>query len=228
MTFKEKCFNLVNKDEKIFQNLEIYVKLIEEKNKLFNLTGFTGELLWRDGIYQSILLMDKSFDNIQEKNMLDIGAGVGFPSIPFLIYKRNFSLFISEPSKKRVEFLELVKEKLSLNITFINTRIEDYSETIKFDLITARAVTSLKNLIEISSKVGSLNAQYSFLKGPKIYEELTDSKWIIDKLAISPSIHKVNVKINEETSQTHYLFKYIKFIQTPSGFPRSWLSINIK
>ncbi len=224
MTFKEKTFELIGKDKKTFNKLSQYVSLIEEKNRLFNLTGFNGDAIWREGIYQSIILMNKSFPNTENKMMLDIGSGVGFPSIPFLIYKHNFSLFISEPMKKRIQFLNIVNDKLKLNIIFINQRIEDYSEVEQFDIITARAVTSLKNLIEISSKVGKIGCIFSFLKGPKIYEELEKSRWILNKLSLVSTIIKIDIISNFQTQsfQTHYLFNYIKTSQTPTKFPRKW------
>lgn len=228
MTFKEKTFELIEKNEKVFNDLVEYVKLIEDTNKVLNLTGFHGDSLWHEGIYQSIVLMMESFKNTKGKTMLDIGAGAGFPSIPFLIYKRNFSLYISEPNKKRTDFLEKVNQKLSLNITFINVRIEDYKKEEIFDLVTARAVTSLKNLIEISSKVGAINAEYSFLKGPKIYDEIEGASKIISELSLLPKIHKINIKYDGEFEKTHYLFKYTKTKSTPSTYPRPWLLISSK
>ncbi|MGL5733037.1 MAG: 16S rRNA (guanine(527)-N(7))-methyltransferase RsmG [Metamycoplasmataceae bacterium] len=225
MTFKEKTFDLIGKDKEIFANLEKYVELIEETNKVLNLTGFTGDSLWHEGIYQSIVLMQASFKETKSKKMLDIGSGVGFPSVPFLIYKKNFDLYICEPNLKRVNFLKMVNEKLSLNIKFIVERIEDCKENELFDLITARAVTSLKNLIEISSKVGAINAKYSFLKGPKIYEELKEADWIINKLSLKIDIEKVNI---DENIKTYYLCKYEKKQSTPKKFPRSWLLVNKK
>ncbi|MDK2819695.1 MAG: 16S rRNA (guanine(527)-N(7))-methyltransferase RsmG [Mycoplasmataceae bacterium] len=226
MTFKEKTFELIGKDKLIFKNLCFYVDLIEENNRLFNLTSFTGDVLWRDGIYQSIVLLNESFKSTSSRKMLDIGAGVGFPSIPFLIYKRDFSLYISESKHKRIVFLETVKDKLLLNITFIPIRIEDYKSDIKFDLITARAVTSLDKLIEISSQVGSINAEYSFLKGPKVFEEQEKAAWLIEELSLKPIISTVQLKLDNDTEQTHYLFKYKKIKNTPFGYPRIWALIN--
>lgn len=228
MTFKDKTFELIGKDHTIFNDLIKYVELIEETNKVLNLTGFTGDALWHEGIYQSLVLMIKSFPKTDDKKMLDIGAGAGFPSVPFLIYKRDFSLYISEPSKKRVDFLQKVNEELNLNIRFINERIEDYKEEEQFNLITARAVTSLKNLIEISSKVGAINAQYSFLKGPKIHDEIAEAKWIMKELSIEPIIDKIEIIDSNSISKTHYLFKYKKVKTTPNQYPRSWLLISSK
>lgn len=228
MTFKEKTFKLIGNDKVIFNDLEKYIELIEETSKVLNLTGFSGDSLWHEGIYQSIILMNESFKETDNKKMLDIGSGAGFPSIPFLIYKRNFSLFISEPSKKRVNFLKNVSEKLSLNITFITERIEDYKEKELFDLVTARAVTSLKNLIEISSSVGALNAEYSFLKGPKIYEELDESRWIINELSLNINIEKVKIEDKNFKHRIHYLCRYQKTKSTPFQYPRPWAIISLK
>ncbi|MGL6125099.1 MAG: 16S rRNA (guanine(527)-N(7))-methyltransferase RsmG [Metamycoplasmataceae bacterium] len=225
MTFKDKTFELVDKNEVVFNDLIKYVELIEEKNKFFNLTGFSGDTLWQEGIYQSIILMKESFNETRNKKMLDIGSGAGFPSIPFLILKRDFSLFIAEPNKKRINFLQIVNNELSLNISFINERIEDYNKNELFDLVTARAVMSLKKLIEISSKVGKINAEYSFLKGPKVHEELIDSEWIINKLSIQIDIKKVDIIENISSQKVHYLCKYNKIKATPLGFPRPWLLI---
>lgn len=226
MTFKDKTFELIEQDKLIFENLCFYVDLIEENNKIFNLTNFTGDLLWRDGIYQSIVLLKKSFKSTSNKKMLDIGAGAGFPSIPFLIYKKDFSLYISEPKNKKILFLEMVKSKLSLNITIIPMRIEDYKSEIKFDLVTARAVTSLDKLIEISSQVGSINAEYSFLKGPKIFEEQKNANWLIDKFSLKTMILVVELELDNENKQIHYLFQYKKIKPTPHGYPRIWALIN--
>ncbi|MGL4252117.1 MAG: 16S rRNA (guanine(527)-N(7))-methyltransferase RsmG [Metamycoplasmataceae bacterium] len=228
MTFKEMTFELIGRNKEIFADLENYVHLIEETNKFLNLTGFTGDSLWGEGVYQSIILMSASFNDTKNKKMLDIGAGAGFPSVPFLIYKRNFELYICEPNQKRTNFLKMVNEKLSLNMKFIIGRIEDYKEVELFDLITARAVTSLKNLIEISSRVGAIHAEYSFLKGPKIYEELKEADWIINELLLKIEIFKVKVGENVGDFKTHYLCKYKKERPTPSKYPRPWLLVNQK
>ncbi|MGL5204986.1 MAG: 16S rRNA (guanine(527)-N(7))-methyltransferase RsmG [Metamycoplasmataceae bacterium] len=228
MTFKERTFNLIGKNNDIFNDLEKYVELIEETNKVLNLTGFTGDLLWCEGIYQSIILMQASFDETTNKKMLDIGSGAGFPSIPFLIYKRDFDLYICEPNQKRTNFLKNVNDKLSLNIKFITDRIEEFKEIELFDLITARAVTSLKNLIEISSKVGTINSKYSFLKGPKVYEELKEAEWISNELSLKINIDIIQIDIDESRKKNYYLCKYHKTKRTPIEYPRPWRIVNFK
>lgn len=56
---KKKTRDLVN-NEQIFSQLEKFVSLIEQKNKVMNLTGFTQDQLWKEGIYESIITLKQS------------------------------------------------------------------------------------------------------------------------------------------------------------------------
>ena len=67
----------------------------------------------------------RNYNNNQ--HLLDIGAGAGFPSLPFYLFQEEkMKLTICEPLLKRVKFLNLVKKELNLqNLTIINKRLED-------------------------------------------------------------------------------------------------------
>lgn len=221
--WEKKVYEYVN-DKNIFEALKKYVFLILKKNKEFNLTGFDEEKIWLEGIYQSIVILDKFIDKREKINILDIGAGVGFPSIPFYIYLNNkINLTISEPIKKRVNFLNLVIKELNLsNVIVIDQRIEEIDLVESFDYICARAVTSLDKLIEISSKCGKINSKYVFLKSKEAQNELNESKWITEKLSLK------DIKINPidlEDSKTHNIITYTKTSKTPANFPRKWKEI---
>ena len=215
MTFKELTRQLVS--EESFINLEKYVNLIEEKNKVMNLTGFSGDRLWQEGIYESIFVLIEGFGKAESKEILDIGAGAGFPSVPYLIAFPNNKLTIYEPQRKRTLFLEEVKNELNLNIDIQNIRAEDSKDVEKFDLITARAVASFKILAEISHRPAKINAQFAFMKGPKAQEELNESKWICNKLSINAQIRAIETRGRENN-----IITYKKENKTPEGFPREW------
>ena len=199
--------------QEAFLKMQEYVSMIEEKNKVMNLTGFSGEDLWREGIYESLI----SLKDAKPKKMLDIGAGVGFPSIPFIIANENIALTIVEPIKKRVRFLEEVAKKLKLNVEIKNTRVEELDQEEEFDFITARAVMSLEKLIEVSSLVGAIGSTYWFIKGPKAKEELIKAKKISSILKVSPKLKNINSKTT--------IVKYIKKYPTPKSYPRKWKDI---
>ena len=223
--WEKKTFDYVN-NSLIYQKLKIYVELININNDNFNLTGFDEKTIWRDGIYQSIVLLDKFINFKSQKiKLLDIGSGVGFPSIPFFIFANNkIELTIYEPIKKRIIFLNLVKDKLNLkNIKIVNKRIEDEENfPEKFDCVTARAVMPLNMLIEVSSKCGNLGCKYVFLKSKNIYQELKESDWIINRLSIKDiKITKVDLDDKKE----HNVCTYTKMVETPKQFPRKWSEI---
>lgn len=223
MTFKEKTREFVLKvaDEKAFANLETYVSMIEEKNKVMNLTGFSGDRLWKEGIFESIISLYQFFGNPGNKKLLDIGAGAGFPSVPFKIVFPETNLTIIEPLNKRMIFLEEVFKNLNLKANLLIARAEEVKDKT-FDLITARAVAPLKVLLEISSQLGDINTHYAFLKGPSVFEELDEAKAIINKLKIDGQIKKIT---SQDLEREAYAFEYKKQFDTPNGYPRPWAKI---
>ena len=211
--------------ETIFKNICAFVELVLEYNQKFNLTGFDEQTIWKDGIYQSIKLLDFEIKKDSGFSLLDVGSGCGFPSIPYLIFKDNkFDLTIIESSQKRVNFLKVVKEKLKLkSLTLINQRAEDVKDqTEKFDYVTARAVASLKILLEITTLFGKINSQYFFLKSNLIEQELNEAKIIINNLKIM-NLSVKEVDINDD--RKHFIVGYIKKHKSPKNFPRKWHQI---
>ncbi len=204
-----------------FEKLETYVKMIEAKNAVMNLTGFTGDRLWQEGIYESIVSLYEVFKNPGDKTLVDIGAGAGFPSVPFKIVFPEIKLSIIEPQRKRIAFLEEVSKQLRLDVELIVARAEDVKK-FKYDLLTARAVAPLCALLEISSHLGKIGAHYAFLKGPSVFEEVLAAKSIISKLKISGEALKIN---NEFLAREAYVFDYKKIVETPDGLPRPWAKI---
>ncbi|MBR2999009.1 MAG: 16S rRNA (guanine(527)-N(7))-methyltransferase RsmG [Mycoplasmataceae bacterium] len=224
--WEKKVFDYVN-NEQIFQKIKLYVDLVLEQNKNFNLTGFDEEKIWIDGIYQSIVLLDKFIDykNKNKIHLLDIGAGAGFPSIPFFIFSNNkiANLTIYEPIKKRCIFLNLVKEKLNLeNLNIVNKRIEDSSSENEFDYIVARAVMPLNMLIEVSYRCGKNNSNYIFLKSKDVFKEIENSQWIIKQFLID-DLMITNVELEDD--REHNIVTYSKKNQIPKNFPRKWSEI---
>ncbi len=199
-----------------FNKLEKYVSMIEETNQVMNLTGFTGDKLWEEGIYESILLLERSFNN-NDGNMLDIGAGAGFPSIPYIIVHPEKELTIYEPNGKRVKFLKEVSDELHLMVDVQQIRVEDSKELDKFDFITARAVVDLKVLIEVSHHVAKINASFAFIKGKRAKEEIHESRFNSNIFNVEPKA--IEVIIGEKHNN---VITYKKNKSTPKGYPRLW------
>lgn len=187
--------NLSN-EEKFFK-LEKYVDLIEKWNKKINLTGFSGDQIWKDGILESIFYMESILINsksleIKNKNWVDIGSGAGFPVIIFAVMYPEINFHIIESNLKRIKFLNIVCKELNLKIKIHHERVEEYNDA-KFDIISARAVAELMKLTEYFKKLSKKTAKGFFIKGPKVFEEikLVENKKV--KIVIFP-IEKITDK----------------------------------
>ena len=138
-----------------------FLKLLVEYNKKINLTSIVKfEDMVEKHILDSLLILKtSSFDN--DMNMLDIGAGAGFPSTPIAILDKFKYIVQMDSLKKRVNFLELVKKELNLKVHPIHARAEEAAKEVKyrekFDIVTARAVSKLNILCELSIPFLKLN-----------------------------------------------------------------------
>ncbi|TPE58070.1 16S rRNA (guanine(527)-N(7))-methyltransferase RsmG [[Mycoplasma] falconis] len=230
MITEKAAFNLFDKylpltSEIVKQNLYQYYVLIEEENSKYNLTGFYDEKLICEGLIESILIFKKIEKNIfdfKNKNVLDIGSGAGFPILPYFIYNPDFDLTIYEPMQKRVYFLNKVIEKLNLkNIAVKPVRAEDSKDSEIFDFISARAVSELKNLVEITHKLGKIDSTFCFLKSQNYSEEINNANWIKNKLSINFQVKD----LNKFFSINNVLVYYKKEFKTPYDIPRKWAQI---
>lgn len=218
MKFQQKTYQLINDATKI-KKINNYVKLLEDNNKHFNLTGFKDDQLWSEGIYQSLI----SLSNITSKEgvkVLDVGAGAGFPSLPFKIVHPEIDLYIFEPIQKRVNFLQLVCDTLHLHCNITKIRAESSKHRDFFDYICARAVAPLHILIEITHHLGKIGAHFIFIKGPNYQEEIDKSQPIIKALNINLKIEKMMIN-----NKQIVIITYQKTIKTPKKYPRQWKDI---
>jgi len=78
-----------------------------------NLTNITEENeVYKKHFYDSIFLSEV-FD-LNNKSILDIGAGAGFPSIPLKILCNTLDVTIIDGLNKRINFLKELSEKINI------------------------------------------------------------------------------------------------------------------
>ncbi|MBS0169261.1 MAG: 16S rRNA (guanine(527)-N(7))-methyltransferase RsmG [Nitrospira sp.] len=87
----------------------------------------------------------KVIDSIDEKIMLDIGAGAGFPSIPLKFIRPDLAMVLLEPSEKRSSFLRYMIGSLGLrDMAVVTAKFEDYvrrpASAQAFDWLVVRAL----------------------------------------------------------------------------------------
>jgi len=156
-------------DDKFYEDCEVFIKLLQQWGKIHNLSG----RLTTEDIHENILdsLYPLNFiDNYE--SFADIGTGAGYPGLIISIAKRNMNTYLIEPRIKRVSFLNFVKASLKLeNLNILCNRVEEV-KGLKVDLITSRAVTNTKLLLDITKNIKSEKCSYLFYKGSMINEEL--------------------------------------------------------
>ncbi|WBP83807.1 16S rRNA (guanine(527)-N(7))-methyltransferase RsmG [Mycoplasmopsis edwardii] len=206
-----------------FTLFEKYVNLIEEKNKVMNLTGFTGETLWEEGIWESLIFMLKITENQEGINILDVGAGAGFPSIPYVLTKPKNKVTIYESLLKRVNFLKEVIETLNLSdyVTVYRQRVEEVKEKNLFEIVTARAVASVKGLMMSSFHLVKINGSLIMLKSKKYQDEINEAENILKLTRNSIEV----LDLDNDYKRDNKIVKITKLRSTPSQFPFSWKDI---
>ncbi|EFF41154.1 16S rRNA (guanine(527)-N(7))-methyltransferase RsmG [Mycoplasmopsis alligatoris] len=223
MSFKQKVKDLCKKNSWNFEDLEKYFSLVTETNKVLNLTGFEGDKLWEEGIYESLLFIDKIVTKTDSKTLLDIGAGAGFPSIPYAIVNKNLKITIYEPIKKRVDFLNTVVDTLSLekNVQIFALRAEDVKDKNCFDLVTARAVGDVSTMLMSSFHLISLNGYMALIKGKNYDSEIEHAQEILKRIKTEITIEKLDTHNQKDNN-----IIWIKKLRSASSkFPYKWKDI---
>ncbi len=172
--------NMVNKN--IYEN---FMKLFLQENAKVNLISKNDEkYLWEKHIFDSISF-EKFYDKyIQEKNglkLLDIGTGGGFPAIPIAIKYPQIEVTALDSIAKKIRAVSSVSESLGLkNLHPVCKRVENLEEM--FDIITSRAVSSLKNISLYALPKLKKGGYFVAYKSKKTEEEINEASPIIKNL----------------------------------------------
>ena len=167
------------------RSLEKYEKMLITANNSLNLIGkSTIPEIWNRHFLDSFQLID--FIGKNEKSLIDIGSGAGFPGLILSIVAKDRKIPIKikliEKSPKKSKFLNEVIKKLNLNAEVITKNI--LIDPIKFsnDVFVARAFKPLKIILElIHSKATNWKKIFIFLGKTGKNEVLQASKiWDIE------------------------------------------------
>ncbi|QEZ89102.1 16S rRNA (guanine(527)-N(7))-methyltransferase RsmG [Aliarcobacter cibarius] len=163
----------INLEENFYKDIKVFIELLQKWGKVHNLSGSLDE----DSIYENIL--DSLFPLTFIENFssfADIGTGAGYPGLILAIARKDSLGYLIEPRIKRVAFLSFVKANLGLNnLTILQKRVEAVDD-LKAELITSRAVTNTKLLIELTKNIKQDNSSYLFYKGSMLENEIEEAK----------------------------------------------------
>lgn len=171
----ESKIEIFNKYEKSFLLNNSHTNLISKNDEKF---------LFEKHIFDSLAinLFFKKYSIIpDEKKMLDIGTGGGFPSVPAAIFYNNLRVFAVDSIAKKINIINEIKNELILeNLHPICERVENLQEN-NFDIITSRAVASLDVILKYAAPKLNKHGYFVAYKSKKILDELKIAKNTIKK-----------------------------------------------
>ncbi len=174
----------INVIEEQLEKLDVYCNFLLEYNAHTNLTAIKNrEEVYLKHFYDSLTLI-KSINLTEYNTLLDIGSGAGFPGMVLKIFFPELQIYLVDSNNKKTRFLSELKEKLNVDkLEVINDRIENITPKFinKIDIVTARAVTNLPVLVELSLPLVGINKYFVAMKG-NAQEELENSEYAITYL----------------------------------------------
>ncbi len=105
--------------------------------------------------------------------MIDIGSGAGFPGIPLKIVNQSIRLTLCEPRPNRINFLNMVIEKMGLKgIDVFGHKVTSRSMTIPVDGVISRAFELMEKTLPRIANSLKVGGRVYFMKGPAVADEL--------------------------------------------------------
>lgn len=202
------------------EKFDEFSSLLKEYNAKFNLTSITDDRgIIIKHFLDSCLYVDKFSTGAE---VIEIGSGGGFPSLPNKILREDLSFTCVEATEKKCEFLLTVADKLGLKkIKIINGRAEelgrDKNYREKFDYAVARAVARLNVLSEYCMPFVKTNGKFVAFKG-QAKEEIKEAEKAIEILG--GRINDVYEFSLPEDSGIRDIIEVEKVSPTPPEYPR--------
>ncbi len=156
------------------EKLERYEALLRKWNRAINLVG-KGTLSdpWRRHFLDSAQLMEHLPENPAGKRLkiVDLGSGAGFPGMVLAVMGAG-EVHLIESDQRKAAFLREVSRETGAGAVIHAERIEDVAP-FPADLVTARALAPLGDLLSFAEPFLAPEGRCLFLKGKSAEEELT-------------------------------------------------------
>jgi 16S rRNA (guanine527-N7)-methyltransferase len=129
------------------QKMQVYHDLLVKWQKSINLVSSrTLKEAWgrhfADSAQLAALIPGKA------KQLLDLGSGAGFPGLVLAILRPDIEIHLAESDERKAQFLRTVSRETSTAVTIHNQRLEALGSDVKPDIVTARALAPLAELLD--------------------------------------------------------------------------------
>ena len=131
--------------------------------------------LWERHVLNCAVVQELIPENAR---VVDVGSGAGLPGLCLALARPDISITLVEPLERRVQWLDEVIEDLELpNVIVLRTRAEHAKTQLKnVDVVTARAVSALTGLMDITLPLLKGSGQLLALKGRSAQDEVDKAR----------------------------------------------------
>jgi 16S rRNA (guanine527-N7)-methyltransferase len=169
----------------VADDLETFITLLKKWQRIQNLVSReTLSEVWERHVADSLQVLNHLRPG--DRVFFDLGSGGGFPAVPLAIASKgsNTAFTLVEPSGRKASFLRTVARELGLAVTVLDQRAEQIDSRETPDVITARAVTALPELLALASPFFGPATRAIFHKGREYGEEVEQSRarWRFDMI----------------------------------------------
>ena len=204
--------------------LERFSALLEEKNKVMNLTAIHApEDVARLHFLDCAALL--RYIPTEGKTLADVGSGAGFPGLVLKILSPKLRLTSLDSLGKRIDFQRETSEALGLEgVELLCARAEELPDRREsFDIVTSRAVARLSILAELCLPLVKAGGVFAAMKGPEPEEEAAEALKGIRVLGGGePRIERYRIP---GTDVIHSVVFVKKERPTPAKYPRRYALI---
>jgi 16S rRNA (guanine527-N7)-methyltransferase len=174
----EACAEMLGVSRETLERLRAYVDLLTRWNERINLVSAASlSDVWRRHVLDSGQL----FRHLDPRTrvLVDLGSGAGLPGLILGILGAPM-VHLIEADQRKAAFLREAARVTSTPATVHAARIESLTP-FPADVVTARALAPLPQLLERSTPFMTENTVCFFLKGRDLQDELTAAhrKWIM-------------------------------------------------
>lgn len=180
-------------------HLERLVDELLHWNRSRNLTAITN----RDEVLEKHLVDSLTLLPFacQASRLLDIGSGAGFPALPLKIVCSRLEIVSVDAVSKKIDFQRHVVRVLGLQgFSALHGRIEQLTThpacQSGFDLITARALCGLAELVGLSEPFLAPGGRVVAMKGPEAHQELAGCQELLLQEGWVVCLHQLRLPVS--------------------------------
>ena len=152
--------------------LATFAELLKKWNGAINLVAKpTLRNLWSRHFLDSAQLIDHA--PASARSWVDIGSGAGFPGLVVAIMRPDLQMTLVESDRRKSVFLSEAARETGATVVVRCDRAENVE--LQADIISARALAPMPELLALARPLLAPNGVALFLKGENVENELTDA-----------------------------------------------------